>query len=38
MAKAINYEVLDYKLSHLFKPSAPIDKDNLFCGRKTQVR
>jgi Cdc6-like AAA superfamily ATPase len=38
MAKTVDYETLALKLGVLFKPSAPIDKEDLFCGRSAQVR
>ncbi len=33
-----NWKNLQYKTRQLFSPAAPIDKANLFAGRKTQLR
>lgn len=38
MAKALDYEGLALKLGTIFTPSAPIDREDLFFGRLTQIR
>jgi hypothetical protein len=38
MAKAIDFDVISLKLSSIFRPSAAIDREELFFGRITQVR
>lgn len=34
----IDYQNIALRLGHIFRPSAPIDSQELFCGRSTQVR